>query len=554
MVPRGSFACALASVVVLAGVLSHFGAASAAPGRSVSDNAKTLFISVPGPFTGCTFLDPSATPTSNAVLDLIRPSAFLTSGGGTLVGEAGPIASAELTSLQPETVVYTLAPGLTWSNGLVFSGRDLVAWWRHARSLASVQSDGYRAVTSLTLGKRNLSVTAVFARPYADWNLLFRDVEARGAHPGCALSNLVTRPSLGPYTVVSARPTRIVLAMDAQWPNDFNRFGRIVLSTNDALPANVATPFANYSLAVNRGQLQALSAHPSVLSHIGQASSIEEVTFAPGQPLTRRLRMREALSWSLNRQSLLNELWGAVTFSPSVAASAIFSQGQSAYPGVSGSGPAAQSTPPTTTLAPGSGPTGLSDCLACAYDVLKVGHYHRTRDGWRNARGGLLTFTAAVGPSAIDHATAVFVMRQWRHAGIGTRAVTARSDAQAATLAANNRVDVAIYARPTLPAAEYAARSWSGPAYFDTYPGGERSTGVNALFQQASANFNPVSANTSWLALDQMVQTSFWVRPLFTAPSLVEWSGGVTGINNCLSVAGFLDQVTSWSTTTTSHG
>ena len=58
------------------------------------------------------------------------------------------------------------------------------------------------------------------------------------------------------------------------------------------------------------------------MSHIGTSSNIEEISFASNRPLIKRIALREALSWSINRQSLIDELWGAVTFSPSVAASA----------------------------------------------------------------------------------------------------------------------------------------------------------------------------------------------------------------------------------------
>jgi hypothetical protein len=55
---------------------------------------KTIYLSLPGPFNGCTFLDAGATPSTDAILDLVRPSAFQTSSLGTLVGEGGAIPSA----------------------------------------------------------------------------------------------------------------------------------------------------------------------------------------------------------------------------------------------------------------------------------------------------------------------------------------------------------------------------------------------------------------------------------------------------------------------------
>jgi ABC-type transport system substrate-binding protein len=546
VIPRGSslrFALAGLTLVV---VLIPVALAGAAAKPSTNDNNNTLTISLPGPFNGCTYLDGGATPSTDGILDLVRPSAFLTSTSGNLYGEGGPIASAELTSLKPETVVYSIAPDQTWSNGAMFNASDLVAWWEYARSLSSVKSDGYRAISSLNVSNGGLAITAVFGTPYAEWNLLFRDVEAEGGTDGCAISNLVTRPSMGPYSVVSATTSQVVLTMDKKWTLSPNRFGHIIINDNGNLPSSPKAHFASYSLAVNRSQQQALSAHPNVLSHIGTSSNIEEMTFAPNLALTGVLAIRQGLSWSLSRQSMINKLWGAVTFSPSVASSAIFSQGQSAYPGTSGASPTGQATTTTTTLPTTGTAPGLADCVPCAVDAFKSGGYLQTSAGLVNTNGKLLALRVAVGPSALDQASAVLIIKQWEALGIKVNAIDVASDTAAAAATASNLDDVAIFSRPTLTTPSYAARSWAGPAYADSYPSGVRSQTLTALYGTAIANFNPVAANATWLSLDQSIMNDFWVRPLFTSPSLVEWSSTLANVLGSLSVTGFLDQMTTW--------
>ena len=546
MIPRGSsLRIALAGFVLVVGLIP-IALAGATAKPSTNDNNKVLTVSLPGPFNGCTYLDAGATPTTDAILDLVRPSAFLTSSAGNLYGEGGPIASAELTSLKPETVVYTIAPHQVWSNFVPFNASDLVSWWELARTLSSVKSDGYRAISSLNVTNGGLSVTAVFATPYAEWNLLFRDVEASGTSAGCAIANLVTRPSLGPYVVTSATTSRIVLTMNKYWTLSPNRFGHIVITDSESLPTASHPHFAGYTLDVDRTQEQALSAHPSELSHIGTSSNIEELTFAPGRPLTSQLAVREALSWSLNRQAMINDLWGAVTFSPSVAQSAIFSQGQTAYPGTNGAGPTGQTATTTTTLPVAGSPPGLGDCLACALDVLKTAGFAHTTKGLVQSAGAVAAIRVAVGPSLLDQATAALVIKRWQDLGFTVTSESVASDEAAAAAAANNKVDVAVIARPTMTTPSYVARSWSGPAYIDSYPSGVRSSALTSLYNTAISNFNPVAANATWLTLDKAIMTAFWVRPLFTAPSLVEWSSSLAEVVGSLSVPGFLDQVTTW--------
>ena len=547
MVRRGSIGRGAILALIVAAVLIPFGRSGAVPAKANSLNAKTINVSLPGPFNGCTFLDAGATPTSEAINDLIVPSAFLTTSAGSLYGENGPIASAELTSLTPETVRYTITPNEKWSNGTAFNGNNLLGWWLRARAVKTVLSDGYRDIKTLSVSKDGDVVTAVFDTPYADWNLLFRDVEALGTQGGCSLSSLLARPTLGPYAVTSATPNRVVLTMNKHWPIDTDRFGRIVITDAAAMPTSVNANFVNLSFVVNRALVQAISARPNVMSHIGTSSDIEEISFASTRPLIKRIAVREALSWSINRQSLVDQLWGAVTFSPSVAASALYSQGQSNYPGPAGTSPSAQTT--TTTLAPGTSHNGLGDCLQCALDVLSQSGFVHLKSGWTTPSGTPLVLRMAVGPSDLDHTVASAVVAEWASIGIKVNIDEMRSDVAAAVATATNSDDMALFTRPTITAVSYAARSWSGPGYADAYPSGWRAVAVTALFNQAIANFNPVTASSTWLQMDQKIQSSYWVRPLFTSPSLLAWTNTLTGVTTSFSVPGLLDEVPNWTVT-----
>jgi len=543
MVRRGSIRGLLGAFVLLTALLPLSGASAAKP---ISNASRTLNLSLPGPFNGCTFLDTNATATTDAVADLLLPSAFQTTGAGSLIGEGGAIASAELTSLTPETIRYTIAPHEHWSNGNTFNGNDLVGWWLRAKALRSIQSDGYRAIKSLTVSNSGLTVTAIFATPYADWNLLFRDVEELGTQGGCSMAELMARPTLGPYTLFSATPSRMVLLEKKNWPIDANRFGRIVIADNGVIPTSAGSHFVSFSNIVNRSIVQTVSSHPTVLSHIGASSNVEEISFAAARPFTRRIAVRRALSWAINRQSLINLLWGAVTFSPSVAASAIYSQGQSNYPGQNGTTPTGQGA--TTTTVPSTATNGLADCLSCASTELSMNGFLRTAHGWNTIRGAPLVLTLAVGPSNLDQTVAASLVQQWNSIGVKVARVNVRTEIAAAVATATNSDDMALFSRPTITAASYAARSWSGQGFADTFPSSWRSVAATKLFTQGTSNFNPVTASSTWLKLDQMVQDGFWVRPLFTSPSLVEWSNSLVGLLGSFSVAGLVDQEPGWTT------
>ncbi|MCU1364117.1 MAG: hypothetical protein JWM55_1945 [Acidimicrobiaceae bacterium] len=532
---------ALTALAALAVPVSISGAL---PSSSVNENDVTLNLSLPGPFNGCSFLSAHATPTTDALLDLTQPSAFVTNANGTLVGEGEAISSAELTSLSPETVRYTIGANEFWSDDTPFTGVDLVRWWQRAKTLASVTSDGYRAIQSLTLSTNHLSVTAVFAKPYADWDLLFRDMNEPTSPLTCSIANLKKRASLGPYEVVSATANRVVLVMNPAWTNDPNRFGRIVVTDTQKYPSRASEAYANYTLAVSPSALVALSNHPTLNTRIGTSSNIEELTFSPHSALGSQLFMRQALSWSVERQTLIDKEFGAVTFSPSVAASAIFSQGQNQYPGRGGTNPVGQSTT-TTTPAPG----GFADCPSCAATTLKQNGYVRSAKGWFSHAGAALLVRLAIGPSDLDESVAQVVTSDWASIGVKSRVAVEPSEAAAARAAAAGIADVALLARPTTTTPAYAARSWAGPAYPDSYPSGVRIPEATTLFEEASTIFNPVTASTTWLKLDQLVMSDYWVRPLFTAPSLVVWASELAPLQSSSTLSSFVDQVPAWSMT-----
>ena len=195
---RGWLSLAL-GVLCLGAIALPVSFSSGAP-AGANENTQTLDLSLPGPFNGCSFLDPGFTASSNAILDLTRPSAFITNMNGTLE-EGGAIASTELISLTPETVRYTIAPKLFWSDGLPFNGSDLVDWWQRAGPLSSVTSDGYRAIKSLgRLHQRALGDGRLPARPTPTGSSSFATSRRPARRRAVPSPSRVTRPSLGART------------------------------------------------------------------------------------------------------------------------------------------------------------------------------------------------------------------------------------------------------------------------------------------------------------------------------------------------------------------
>jgi ABC-type transport system substrate-binding protein len=535
MRPRG-FLTTLAAVIALG--LTAIPAMAATPPTS-------LDVVLPGSFVGCTVLDNATSPALASLLDLIRPSAFLTDTSGDLVGAGGPIDQAELVSLQPQTVVYGINTSFKWSNGTPFNADDLLSWYEKAKLVPSSATDGYRLIKTIVANKQNTSITVVFKQSYADWNLLFRDVEERSTPTKCALSSLVGQPSLGPYRLLSLSATTAQLASNPNWPGASFEFPKLTISTDQSLSTKIAGLVARYALNVSPSYLAALNSSGSLASHIGVSDQLALVGFSPLRTLTKSLLIREALALSLNRQAILNQEWGSLTYGAGVASSILYSQGQSHYPGSANVSPYNQSTTTTTQPSTLSKVTANTDCPACAISALKKEGFAKKGNAW--VRSGIaLSLRLVTTKSSVDNVTANIIIHQWANFGIPVHEVYVASNQAVANALALGTADVGVYTKTSAAEPGSNARSWTGHNYFDSVDLGWRSKTVDQLYAQGLATFNPVTATNTWYELDDTILNNYWARPLFTAPAIISYSNDLATVYGSTSLNGFIDQVPNW--------
>ncbi len=469
-----------------------------------------------------------------ALLGLIRPSAYIIGTHNQLQGEGGAFVSAELVSLTPQTVVYTLDTQLRWSNGQHFSARDVTAWWRRARSIPLSQFQGYRDIARMTTSVDGRTVTVVFGSPDTNWNTLFRDIEpTSSAARTCSLSDLVKRPSLGPYRLVSLSSTRAVLKSNPAWTNNFNRFGRVTLQALSTWPSQTKY-LVRYSDQTNSSLV---ADRPKVLleSRLIPSSFIEEIQFAPNRPLTRTIALRRTWSWLINRQNLVQGLFSQYTLTAQVADSAFFAQNQSGFVGAPGSEEVA-------SLAKAS---AMVDCLSCARRWLRDAGY--SLNGQRLSKNGnTVTLTLVTGPTMSDQMTADAVIAQLRDRGIQVTRRSAASDALAAHLAFANQVDLAIFERPVSVLAVTPSVSLSPPFYADSFAIGRISTDVQTAVASANADFNPLTALATMHSADEAVLNTYLIRPLFTPPAFLQWTPAVANTGAPSGLDAVVDQIVNW--------
>jgi len=287
--------------------------------------------------------------------------------------------------------------------------------------------------------------------------------------------------------------------MNKAWPLNPNRFGHVIISSANLLPSSPKVHFASYSLTVNRSSLQALSAHPYVLSHIGSSSNIEEITFAPNNPLTSQLAIRQAPR--------------LVTQSPNNDQSVVGCRHLLALRGAVGHflpgpdrlirapqvrGPRDRRLPPRRPCPHLAPRPGLPDCLTCALDAFKSAGYVRVRLASRPSWQGPVVKEVAVGPSSLDQASAALVVARWRSLGIRVTQTTSRAKPPRRPRPHQTRTTLPSSRDDVVDALLYTARSWAGTPYVDPTPAVFARPRVTGLYDTAIAKFHPVGANATW--------------------------------------------------------
>ena len=186
---------------------------------------------------------------TQAVCSLFWPQVFQVAPGQAPTLDTDVVQSAEVVSLNPQTVVYQINPKAVWSDGTPVTAQDFVYDWVSQTGTGtdvngspdSVASDaGYDDISSVTGSNGGRTVTVTFASPYADWMSLFDDLipahiaEKAGWNNGFDSFNSTVLVSGGPWSVRAWTPGRsMVLVRNPRWWATPAHLQRIVL---DAVP------------------------------------------------------------------------------------------------------------------------------------------------------------------------------------------------------------------------------------------------------------------------------------------------------------------------------
>lgn len=516
----------------------------------------TSTVHLGGPWDGFNPNTPAGAASSTPTL-LVRvlPSAYIINPKLVPQVNTDLLLSVEATSTTPLTIQYVINPKAVWSDGVPVTADDFIYAWQSQRGDGvdiTGQPDqvastlGYQDVASVTGSHRGRTVTVVFATPFADWRILFNHMVpahiARkvGWNSGFATFDPAVDLSAGPLLVVSVSAGgTAVLVRNPSWWGTPSALESITVSDNQD-PASWVGPLASTDTAVSQpgsftlGSLNSVSSLPNSQSSIHPSLALQSLEFDVHSTIGSHVAARQAIAHAVDRNALLDKLFGSVDPALVVNDSHLALAWQNSYTASTAAGEYAQPDPASTDRLLGSlgytkGPSGL----------------------YVDAAGRPLTVRMAVeeGDPWID-ATATALVAQLKAAGITVTLLPVAGTTGLAAASVTDSYDMALVTRmsgpfPSVTQGWYSASTLRHGADNQDWSRFDDPQ-VDQLFVQAAQALNPVTGAAVYGQIDDQLWDQMVALPLFGEPGLL--ANGVQVANAVYnpSVDGVLWNVDQW--------
>ncbi len=269
-----------------------------------------------------------ATRATRQTMAQIWPSPFIITPQFSPTINYAFVSSAELVSVNPETIVYQINPKAKWSDGVPISVDDFIYNW-HAQSgdpsyrdvggmPYSVNSTlGYSDIASIVGSNNGKQVKVIFKSPFSDWESLFDPLvpahvaQKYGWNSGFTTYNPAIEVSGGPYEISSVSSQQVVLSVNPNYWGTPPQIDQVILR----LDPN-ADQYAN-QLATDQIQVVETPGEVNVLQQIDGLANVaqpvqltptlgfEELDFNQNDPTLAKLLIRQAIANYTDRNALI---------------------------------------------------------------------------------------------------------------------------------------------------------------------------------------------------------------------------------------------------------
>jgi peptide/nickel transport system substrate-binding protein len=482
-------------------------------------------------------------PAVQDVVGNVYPSVFRVQPDFSVRLDGQLMEGAELTSEQPQTVTYRIRGDAVWSDGTPISDDDFSYLWRRSngsdRRIDVSSTTGYQDIESVTGSPDGRTVTARFARPFADWRTLFSNLlpshyveRQRGGWS----TGLDRRPELipsgGPFRITRHdRGQSLTLERNPRYWGRPAHLDRIVFRfLPDAMAQAAALRNDEVDVIYVPGPqvdvVRTVQGLPGAASQVRLGLGFEHLTFNLAHPILRDLAVREAIALAVDRQQLLDRTVGQISDQAQVLGNRIWLVGQAGYEDHSGG-------------------YGRGDLAAAATRLEQAG-WIEGADGVRvrNGRKLLLRYTTTQGVRLREQAGEL-LQDQLARVGIDLELRPTAPKTLFGDQLPDGGFDIAAFAWVGGPAAVSGNR--------DTYVtgggvnwGGFSDPEIDVLFERAIAELDPDRST----ALANQIDRRLWERlpsiPLYQRATILAWRDILRNVTENPTTEGPLWNAESW--------
>src|SRR5215211_2795267 len=438
------------------------------------------------------------------------------------------MASAELTSRDPQTITYRIRPEASWSDGTPITAADFIYLWENSNGtnpkIDAVTTVGYDRIRQVTGSADSKTVTVVFDQKFADWQSLFANLLPAhyvSRQPGGWNRGLDKHPedipSGGPFKIASfRRGETLTLARNDHYWGAKAHLDQILIRLVPDSDAELAAlrnqeadlinpePTADLVNTVRRLPGVATQARPSL--------GWEHLTFNLDHPILAELAVRRAIATAIDTQQLVERLVRPVDPNAQVLVNCIWLTGQQPYLDHAGGYGKGDTQAAKRLLEQAGWTLGADGVYAKDGERLELRYAaFAKQDPRRKFQGELL-------------------QAQLAKAGIELGLVNATVDTLFEWVGKGN-FDIANFywlGNPFAISGSQGIYRSGGGGNFGKFA----DPTVDALFQQAIGELDPARAAAIGNQIDQQLWTQLPLIPLYQVPSFLAWRQDLLNVVN----------------------
>jgi len=428
------------------------------------------------------------------------------------------LTSAELTSQEPETIVYKINPKAVWSDGVPIDAKDFIYMWKSLngtnKDLDVASTTGYENIKSVAGSDGDKTVTVVFKDKFADWKSLFSNIlpshyvqkQAGGWNTGLDKSMPI---SGGPFVITSYKPgDSLTLSRNDKFWGTRANLDKIVYRF---LPESQTQPDAlkngEVQLIYPQPQLdlvQQVKALPTVESQTNFGLTFEHIDFNTKVKGLDDAKVRTAMAVGMDRTQLLNATVKQFSDKAQVLGNRIYVNNQPEYVD-------------NSKVVPNIGTGDIKDATA----MLEADGYTKGPDGTYAKGGQKLSFKfSTTSGNRLREQQGILFQAQMKKIGVNIM-IDNKSSKVLFPALSKGQFEISDFAWVATPfaSANQPIYQTGGGSNYGKYSNPQ----VDTLIKQAVSELDPAKVKDDWNQVDALIWKDMPTIPLYQKPTFIAY-------------------------------